>query len=87
MKAEAKKKLRSWVAWRDKHKCFWCGRKLVIEAEGWPKPFNMATLDHIEPKAKGGKTNGGNLVLSCFPCNNARGDMPAEDFLRLIQGH
>jgi 5-methylcytosine-specific restriction endonuclease McrA len=43
----------------------------------------MATEDHLVPKSKGGSDLLDNLVLACNECNNQRGDMPAESFLRL----
>lgn len=47
--------------------CHYCG-----EAGG--------TIDHILPKAKGGKTAPDNCVPACRPCNGFRGDRPYEEF-------
>ena len=33
-----------------------------------------ATLDHVVPLSKGGKTVENNLVLACAPCNFAKGN-------------
>ena len=71
---------------RDGGKCFWCDRRLTMETRSWPIPFNLATVDHIRPTSKGGKTLIENVVLSCFPCNNDRGNVPADEYLALVEG-
>lgn len=52
---------------RDNHKCAYCGRGDL--------PF---TLDHVIPKAKGGRDTWENLVTACLPCNNKKGDRSPE---------
>ena len=46
---------------RDGHKCAYCGR-------------NANTIDHVQPKSRGGKDTWENLVACCLKCNNAKGD-------------
>lgn len=48
---------------RDGFKCVYCG----IEDERF-------TIDHIIPKAKGGKSTFENCVTACRSCNNKKGD-------------
>ena len=48
---------------RDGFKCAYCG----IEGK-------RLTIDHIYPKAKGGKSTFENCITSCKPCNNKKGD-------------
>ena len=36
-------------------------------------PFSKLTIDHIEPKAAGGKNDLTNVQLMCSPCNNRKG--------------
>jgi 5-methylcytosine-specific restriction endonuclease McrA len=55
--------------------CFWCKAKIARRD---------ATRDHVIPKSKGGADSIDNFVLSCQSCNNARGDMDAEEWLRLV---
>jgi hypothetical protein len=36
--------------------------------------FDELTIDHVVPRAKGGKTNWENCVTACKPCNHHKGD-------------
>ena len=38
-------------------------------------------VDHIWPKSRGGSNQVSNLVISCEPCNQAKGNRPAQKFL------
>jgi len=44
--------------------CAWCGRTLC---------FVDATVDHLVPRAFGGRTTLDNVVIACAPCNRRRG--------------
>jgi hypothetical protein len=33
---------------------------------------SQATLDHIKPRSRGGKTTWNNLILSCYSCNHEK---------------
>ncbi len=58
-----------------------CGRRCVYCAA--PLDFDVATLDHVYPVAKGGAHVAGNLVAACARCNRLKGDMlPTEFFAR-----
>ena len=50
---------------RDGGKCQYCGTSLDKKE---------ATLDHVLPTSKGGKTTWENSVTACFPCNAAKAD-------------
>lgn len=39
------------------------------------------TLDHVEPKMRGGDRSDGNLVTCCMACNTAKGGQPAWAYL------
>lgn len=56
---------------RDGGGCYYCGRYLLYED---------TTLDHKVPKAEGGSDRKSNLVVSCRPCNEAKGAMSAAEF-------
>ncbi len=51
-------------------KCAYCG------AENVP-----LTIDHIHPRSKGGSNRVSNLTLSCFPCNQRKGNWDMAEFL------
>lgn len=51
--------------WRRDPHCYWCRVELSQDA---------ATVDHRIPLSRGGLNCGNNYVLSCHPCNNARGN-------------
>lgn len=56
-------------------KCFYCPTIIAPLAE--PTLWN---LDHIEPKALGGKNDLSNFVLSCRSCNVKKGHIPIDSF-------
>ena len=39
-------------------------------------------VEHIVPKARGGSTRISNRTLACHTCNQKKGDLPAETFLK-----
>ena len=59
---------------RDEFQCVYCGER--FEAE-------MLTVDHVQPKMRGGDRSGGNLVTACGACNARKGSMRLADFLRI----
>lgn len=50
---------------RDQYNCCYCGE---------PVTKSQATMDHVIPLSKGGKTNFENIVTSCGPCNFRKGN-------------
>jgi 5-methylcytosine-specific restriction endonuclease McrA len=65
---------------RDEYTCQYCGRH-----RGQLKGRQFLTRDHILPVSRGGGNTWDNLVSSCSPCNNRKGDrLPAEAGLRLL---
>lgn len=67
---------------RDGQRCYLCGRDL---SKKWPVPHrgrmkrrNLATLDHLQPKSKGGSDYNENLRMCCQPCNTGRGNEPLD---------
>ena len=51
-------------------KCAYCG------ADGAP-----LEIDHIHPRSRGGSNRVSNLTIACHNCNQAKGNIPAEQFL------
>jgi CRISPR/Cas system Type II protein with McrA/HNH and RuvC-like nuclease domain len=57
---------------RDNHECVYCGSKKNL------------TVDHIQPKSKGGLNTWQNLITCCGTCNRAKGDKtPVEANMKL----
>jgi len=52
---------------RDKYVCQYCTKHLTS---------STATIDHVLPKARGGKSSFENCVAACEPCNKGKADKP-----------
>ena len=61
--------LRDWVLQRDGWQCHYC-------------PSVATTADHLLPKSRGGLSVPINLVACCQPCNSAKKDRTAEEFIQ-----
>ena len=57
---------------RDHFTCVYCGRG---------SPDVELSVDHVEPRMRGGDHSEGNLVTACVGCNAAKGGLAAWDFL------
>lgn len=57
---------------RDSFRCVYCAQ---------PFPGDQLTLDHVEPRMRGGDRSGGNLVTACRTCNTRKGSRPAWAYL------
>lgn len=53
------------VSLRDNFTCQYCNTKL---------PMSQLNYDHVIPRSKGGKTIWENIVMSCYPCNDKKGN-------------
>lgn len=59
---------------RDNYTCQYCG-----------DANSTLTVDHIQPKSRGGKTSWTNVVVACKPCNLKKGNyMLSEVDMRLL---
>ena len=58
---------------RDDFRCVYCGNRFVAEE---------LSVDHVEPRVRGGDQSTGNLVTACRGCNNLKGHRRVSDFLR-----
>jgi 5-methylcytosine-specific restriction endonuclease McrA len=67
---------RAQVFLRDRHTCQYCYKTL---------PKQRLNLDHVIPRAQGGKTTWENVVASCLHCNWKKGGRtPAQAGMRLL---
>jgi len=58
---------------RDDFQCVYCGERFAPDA---------LTVDHVQPKMRGGDRSGGNLVTACGGCNARKGALRLSHFLR-----
>ncbi|TRZ48532.1 MAG: HNH endonuclease [Dehalococcoidia bacterium] len=57
---------------RDDYQCAYCGCEVDSDT---------ATIDHIHPQSKGGKTDWENCTIACKNCNHAKADsLPTGEF-------
>ncbi len=59
---------------RDDYHCVYCGELFEPDA---------LTVDHVQPRMRGGDGSGGNLVTACGGCNARKGGARLADFLRV----
>jgi 5-methylcytosine-specific restriction endonuclease McrA len=68
LRRRAVRRLAQWYGWH----CHYCRYGLNLRS---------ATVDHVIPKALGGRNVISNLVLACLPCNQAKKDSSYGEFL------
>jgi 5-methylcytosine-specific restriction endonuclease McrA len=68
-------KLREAILARDGYVCRWCGCKTFRVPPNTRRLHQFhATIDHVVPRSRGGTNDVDNLVMSCFGCNQRRGN-------------
>jgi 5-methylcytosine-specific restriction endonuclease McrA len=82
MKPAQRQKLFDDIFARDGGRCVYCEVPVRPRAKGLHRAPDLATLDHLVPRAEGGRTVADNLALACHACNNARGTMSVDAFRR-----
>lgn len=55
---------------RDRHQCQYCSAHLTATG---------ATIDHVIPRSRGGRTTWDNVVACCHPCNRRKGNDSLSD--------
>jgi dsRNA-specific ribonuclease len=66
------KSRRERVLHRDRLHCVYCGEAFAADE---------LTLDHVEPRMRGGDDSEGNLATCCEACNRKKGGLPAWSWL------
>ena len=62
---------------RDRSTCQYCGRRFAR---------SEVNLDHVIPRAQGGRSTWGNVVCSCIECNRRKGGRtPLQAGMRLVR--
>jgi 5-methylcytosine-specific restriction endonuclease McrA len=57
---------------RDEYRCVYCGEQFTTDE---------LTLDHVQPRVRGGDRSEGNLVTACKACNTLKGHARLSAFL------
>ena len=57
---------------RDEYSCVYCGRA---------HPDVELSVDHVEPRMRGGDNSEGNLVTACVDCNRQKAGLAAWAYL------
>jgi hypothetical protein len=57
---------------RDGYRCVYCGTVVLPE---------LLSVDHVQPRMRGGDGSGGNVVTACLRCNTAKGSRTLSQFL------
>jgi 5-methylcytosine-specific restriction endonuclease McrA len=57
---------------RDENRCVYCGKQFAVDE---------LTLDHVQPRVRGGDRSEGNLVTACRACNTLKGQHRLSFFL------
>jgi 5-methylcytosine-specific restriction endonuclease McrA len=57
---------------RDGFRCVYCGRVL---------PADELSVDHVQPRSRGGDRSAGNLVTACRACNVIKGRRRISSYL------
>ena len=63
--------IRNYLLEKHGRKCFYCNKEV-----------STFEVEHMLPKAKGGSNRIDNLTLSCHSCNQKKGTLTAEEFIR-----
>ena len=58
---------------RDDYRCVYCGKRFAADE---------LSVDHVEPRVRGGDQSTGNLVTACKGCNTLKGHRRVSEFLK-----
>ncbi len=64
------------ILMRDQYTCQYCGKQPGRQA---------LTIDHVQPRSRGGKTKWENVVAACKQCNGKKGNRTPEEAGMLLK--
>jgi 5-methylcytosine-specific restriction endonuclease McrA len=70
---------RKGVLARDNYTCIYCGVQPGDIVRGQMLTRKDFTVDHIQPKSRGGKDTWTNTGCACYTCNHRKGDLSARE--------
>lgn len=74
--------LRNKLIKRDGMYCHYCGKEMDMDLS--QSNLNGVTVEHMNPKIKGGDNDMSNLVLSCRSCNSKKRTKHYQEFKMAI---
>ncbi len=81
MTHDERKKLRRDLSKKQNGKCKYCGVRMIRPRPGEHSRPRHGTIDHKIPTSRGGPDTPENSVMSCFSCNQRKGDLTDTEFL------
>lgn len=66
------------LSFQQANKCFLCKRKVEKENQ---------SVEHIQPKSRGGKSDDGNTIMVCKKVNNFLGNKTVKEKITIIMSH
>lgn len=71
-------RFKDWLFWMQRGMCGYCGCDL------YPRGNACSSVDHMQPRSRGGSHLPRNLLLVCVSCNSAKCDKTVEKFRDLV---
>lgn len=78
-----RKSARNRLRIKQSDRCYYC-RLLMGFGKEFKNHPRMATIEHLKAISAGGDNSRGNLVLACKRCNDARRNLPEEEFWAMV---
>jgi 5-methylcytosine-specific restriction endonuclease McrA len=72
---------------KQRGRCCFCSTRMYADADACPVKDDLATIEHVIPKSRGGKNHISNYKLSCYLCNNDRKVTGFEKYLHRIKSN
>lgn len=72
MRDRDERSVRERIFARDEYRCVYCGQVF---------PEELLSVDHVQPRMRGGDHSAGNLVTACLSCNARKGSLSAWAYL------